>query len=576
MKKETKKKIKQISIIALIVWSLTFIYVMKISHIKYEKISYNDFIEKVENKEVEKVILDSSEMIKFVTDGEMYETDNPQDIGFKKYLLENGLEVEVETIDKEEVFFEITFSVMRIGGTILLFVVLIKSMGMELFKKKETLVTDVPKISFRDIAGNNESKEEMKFLVNFLKEPEKYNKMGAKLPKGVVFYGPPGTGKTLTARALAGEAGVPFFSASGSDFVEMYVGLGAKRVRELFDDARNNAPCIVFIDEIDAVGTSRGGRDGNSEKDQTINALLAELDGFNSSKPIVVIIATNRVEDLDKALIRPGRFDRHIAINLPDNRDRLEILNLYAKNKKISSEIDLEELAKLTIGFSGAGLEALINESAIIAVNKSHSEIKKDDIDDAYFKIVTKGNKKQGKDKNQSEIELTAYHEAGHALCAKLLTDNDVPKVTIIPSTSGYGGATFNIPKRMELLSKKEILNNIRVLYAGRAAEFLLRGNEDEITTGASQDIKQATEYIKSYFCEFGMSEKYGMLSLSSLTDESHLIIEKATLLSNKLYKETVQILKENREILNKIAKELIEKETLNEGDLDRIIHKVV
>ncbi|HBN05467.1 MAG TPA: hypothetical protein DD434_06720 [Bacteroidales bacterium] len=217
-----------------------------------------------------------------------------------------------------------------------------------------------------------------------------------------------------------------------------------------------------------------------------------------------------------------------------------------------------------------------MNESAIIAVNKSHSEIKKDDIDDAYFKIVTKGNKKQGKDKNQSEIELTAYHEAGHALCAKLLTDNDVPKVTIIPSTSGYGGATFNIPKRMELLSKKEILNNIRVLYAGRAAEFLLRGNEDEITTGASQDIKQATEYIKSYFCEFGMSEKYGMLSLSSLTDESHLIIEKATLLSNKLYKETVQILKENREILNKIAKELIEKETLNEGDLDRIIHKVV
>ncbi|HBN05468.1 MAG TPA: cell division protein, partial [Bacteroidales bacterium] len=252
-------------------------------------------------------------------------------------------------------FFETTFSVMRIGGTILLFVAMMKAMGMELFKKKETLVTDVPKISFRDIAGNNESKEEMKFLVNFLKEPEKYNKMGAKLPKGVVFYGPPGTGKTLTARALAGEAGVPFFSASGSDFVEMYVGLGAKRVRELFDDARNNAPCIVFIDEIDAVGTSRGGRDGNSEKDQTINALLAELDGFNSHKPIVVIIATNRVEDLDKALIRPGRFDRHIAINLPDNRDRLEILSLYAKNKKISSEIDLEELAKLTIGFSGAG-----------------------------------------------------------------------------------------------------------------------------------------------------------------------------------------------------------------------------
>ena len=349
----------------------------------------------------------------------------------------------------------------------------------------------------------------------------------------------------------------------------MYVGLGAKRVRELFEDARKKAPCIVFIDEIDAIGTHRGAYGGNSEKDQTINALLAELDGFSQRESIVVIAATNRIEDLDPALIRPGRFDKHIAVNLPDYEDRLEILKIYAKDKKLADDVDLEELAKLTIGFSGAGLEALMNEAAIIAVNKGADKIRKEDIDDAYFKMVVKGHKKENRNTNKKEIELIAYHEAGHALCAKLLTDNSVPKVTIIPSTSGYGGVTFNIPNKMGLLTKKEILNNIKVLYAGRAAEYILRGNEEEVTTGAVQDIKQATDYIKRYFSEFGKREKFGMLEIQ----DEKIITEEAIKFSKQLYNATLELLIENKDKLEKIAEELIIKETLSEEDLDRIIN---
>lgn len=536
-----------------------------------KNMSYNSFIKKVEAGEIEEVVINFSaeRFIFHDKNGEIYETDNPKDDNFKKYLLENDIKVSVISVSGRMVALEILFVFLRFVFLIFFFMLVFNKSGMKLFERKETLVVDVPKITFDNIAGNTETKKDMEFLVKFLKNPKKYYEMGAKLPKGIVLYGPPGTGKTLTAKAIAGEAGVPFFSVSGSDFVEMYVGLGAKRVRELFENARKKAPCIVFIDEIDAIGTHRGAYGGNSEKDQTINALLAELDGFSQRESIVVIAATNRIEDLDPALIRPGRFDKHIAVNLPDYEDRLEILKIYAKDKKLADDVDLEELAKLTIGFSGAGLEALMNEAAIIAVNKGADKIRKEDIDDAYFKMVVKGHKKENRNTNKKEIELIAYHEAGHALCAKLLTDNSVPKVTIIPSTSGYGGVTFNIPNKMGLLTKKEILNNIKVLYAGRAAEYILRGNEEEVTTGAVQDIKQATDYIKRYFSEFGMSEKFGMLGIN----DEKLITEEAIKLSKKLYEETLTFLTKNKDKLEKIAEELIIKETLSEEDLDRIIN---
>jgi len=535
-------------------------------------ISYNDFIKKVENKEVDEVVINFSDDKFIFSDkkGKLYETDNPMDDNFKKYLLENDIDVSVIKVSPSALFFETFFVILRFGFIVFIFMYVLNKSGMKILDKKETLVVNVPKITFDNIAGNTETKQDMEFLVKFLKNPKKYHEMGAKLPKGVVLYGPPGTGKTLTAKAIAGEAGVPFFSVSGSDFVEMYVGLGAKRVRELFEDARKNAPCIIFIDEIDAIGTHRGAHGTNSEKDQTINALLSELDGFSPRESIIVIAATNRIEDLDPALIRPGRFDKHIAVNLPDYEDRLEILKIYAKDKKLSEDVNLEELAKLTIGFSGAGLEALMNEAAIIAVNKEADKIRKEDIDDAYFKMVVKGHKKENRKKaDEEERKLVAYHEAGHALCAKLLTDNSVPKVTIIPSTSGYGGVTFNIPNKMGLLTKKEILNNIKVLYAGRAAEYILREDNNEITTGAAQDIKQATNYIKRYFSEFGMSEKFGMLGIN----DEKLITEEAIKLSKKLYGETLTFLTKNKDKLEKIAEELIIKETLSEEDLNRIIN---
>lgn len=567
-------KNKKQELVVLIVFFSILIITTILANMDFKKansISYNEFIELVERGEVEEVIISfSSDKFEFIDkNGKIFETDNPRDTNFKKYLLEKNIDVSVIKIDKELLILNIILFVLKIAIWVFLIKLIYSATGASIFKKKEVQVKDIPNVKFSNIAGNNETKEDMKFLVEFLKNPNKYYEIGAKLPKGVVLYGPPGTGKTLTAKAIAGEAGVPFFTASGSDFIEMYAGLGAKRVRDLFEEARKNAPCIVFIDEIDAIGTRRGEIGGNSEKDQTINALLAELDGFNTKEPIIVMVATNRVEDLDPALIRPGRFDRHIAINLPDNNDRIDILKVHAKNKKIENDVDLEELAKLTIGFSGAALEALLNEAAIIAVNKGASKIRKEHIDDAYFKMVMKGHKKENKgETNKDELELVAYHEAGHALCAKLLTNNDVPKVTIIPSTSGAGGVTFNIPKKMGLFTKREVLNNIKVLYAGRAAEYILRGTEDEITTGASEDLKQATKYIHAYFSEFGMSEKYGMLKI----EDEKVYIDEAIKLSKELYEETLEFLENNKDKLEKIAEELIEKETLNEEDLDRII----
>jgi cell division protease FtsH len=436
--------------------------------------------------------------------------------------------------------------------------------------KKHNIVTERPNVTFNDVSGCKELKKSVQNDIECLKNPKLLQEMGARMPKGMVLYGPPGTGKTLIAKAIAGTAGVPFISASGSDFIEMYVGVGAKRVRDLYAKAREKAPCIVFIDEIDAVGGKRG-TPNNNERDQTINALLTELDGFSGSEGILTICATNRLDMLDPALIRPGRFDKQLAVPLPDKSDRLAILKKHASNKKLSEDISLELLSEKTMGFSGADLEGLLNESALIAISLDHKYITKEDVENAFFRIVMKGDKKENT-RSEFENKLVAYHEAGHALATKLLTDDDVPSVTIIGSTSGAGGVTFRSPQEKVVHSKKYLRNLVKVMYAGRAAEQLLLENDDEITTGASNDIKQATRLIKDYLGTYGMGEN-GMLAMDEFENTDRDILKEASKMAKTLYQETVDLLTENSLLLSKIADALIEKESIDGDELDDIIN---
>lgn len=566
--KKIKKHAKLIAILFVLFLVLFKIGVDKVHDVLVEEKEYTEFLKMVESEEVQKVTIDfKEEKFEFEDKEEVkYETDNPKTEDFKEFLLTNN--IEVDTTNSES--FQEMLGWGRLLLIIIFFLFIIKKISPDVLQKKDLLVYTKPKVSFQDIAGNDEAKEDMQFMIEFLKNPKSYEALGAKLPKGVVFYGPPGTGKTLTAKALAGEAGVPFFSTSGSDFIEMYAGLGARRVRDLYKSAREHSPCIVFIDEIDSVGTNRGGGNGyNTEKDQTINSLLSELDGFSTSNPVITIVATNRIDDLDKALIRPGRFDKHIAINLPDKNDRLKILKVHSRNKPLNQNVNLKTIANMTIGFSGASLEALMNEAAIIAGNEKSFSISEKHIDDAYYKMIMGGHKKKNKNENLEELTLIAYHEAGHALSSKLLTDNEVPKVTIIPSTTGAGGVTFRIPKENNLMTKKEMLNNIKVLYAGRAAEYILKGNNDEVTNGASQDIKQASNLIKHYFAHYGLSEEFGMLEIS----DEKVFFKESISLSKRLYNETVELMETHKDKLDKIAQALLKEETINEKRLEELIN---
>lgn len=567
--KKFKEKItwKSVSLIALILFVVIGAITTYSIKTQPKDLSYIKFNQMLADEKIDKVDLvkDADEFIAYSKDIK-YKVSNPKTETFKESLLEKGVEVESNKSTSKSLtefstgLFQILFYSFIIFAVFTLLNVTAK--------KRDNIVKELDSVTFKDIAGNNEAKKDMEFLVSFLENPDKYKKMGAKLPKGVVLYGPPGTGKTLMAKAVAGEAGVPFLYANGSDFIEMYAGLGAKRVRDLFNEAKENAPCIVFIDEVDAVGSKRGVGNRSTENDQTINALLAELDGFGSDDDVIVMVATNRLEDLDSALIRPGRFDRHVSIDLPDSKDRKLILERYSKGKKLSPDVDFESLSKITIGFSGATLEALMNEAAIIAVNKGSEFIKNEHIEESYSKIAMKGSFKENRNKDEKEVKIIAYHEAGHALVTKLLTDNHLHKVTIIPSTSGMGGATFTVPNKLSLLSKKDIHSEIKVLYAGRAAEEILAGNKEDVTSGASMDIQQATGLIDSYFSELGMSEKFGMLAI----DKKEIYMEEAVELSKQLYSETLFILNENKEILSEIANKLIEKETISGKEVEEII----
>ena len=430
----------------------------------------------------------------------------------------------------------------------------------------------VPRVHFSDVEGIEELKSDIERIVDCLKNKEKYKRMGARIPKGVILYGPPGTGKTLIAKAIDGEADVPFFSAIGSDFVEMYVGMGAKRVRELYKKAKKEAPCIVFIDEIDAVAGQRGGHD-NSERDQTINALLGELDGFDGSEGVITICATNRLDMLDDAFKRAGRFDLKLAVGLPDRDSRLKILKIHARNKILNEEVSIEDIASRTVGFSGAELETLLNEAALNAANKNKESITMEDIEDSFFKIVMQGNKKKRTEVNK-ELQVVAYHETGHTIASKLLAGDSVSSVTVVQSSSGAGGVTFRQPVENGLKSKKYLENLIKTMYAGRAAEEIFLGSTDEITTGASQDIKQATQIIKEYLAIYGMGET-GMLDLSQFSSEYNVIIEEASELAKRLYQETLDFLNEHFLLLTEMSSVLLAKETLSEAEIDEIIEKI-
>ncbi len=490
-----------------------------------------------------------------------------------------------------------------IGLTIFLMVMLLGSSSgggagggggkvMNFGKSRARMSTDKDqKMTFKDVAGLEEEKEDMEEIVDFLKNPEKYNTLGARIPKGVLLEGPPGTGKTLLAKAVAGEAGVPFFSISGSDFVEMFVGVGASRVRDLFEDAKRNSPCIVFIDEIDAVARKRGSGlgGGHDEREQTLNQLLVEMDGFGTNEGIIVLAATNRVDILDPAILRPGRFDRKVLVGRPDVKGREEILKVHARNKPLADDVDLHEIARTTAGFAGADLENLMNEAAICAAKKDRAFIKKEDVDKSFVKIGIGGEKKS-RLVPEKERRITAYHEAGHAILFHLLSEvGPVHIVSIIPNGRGAGGYTMPLPENDNVFNtKKKMLQDIQVSFGGRIAEELIFG---DITTGASQDIKQATQTAQAMVVKYGMSEKVGLINYEVDNEEEVFLgrdlghsrsygEEVAAMIDGEVrriidesYQEAKRIITDNIEVLHKCAELLLAKERIERAEFEALFN---
>ena len=460
---------------------------------------------------------------------------------------------------------------------------------MNFGKSRATMIMpDARRKTFKDVAGLQEEKEDLEELVDFLKEPQKYTKMGARIPKGVILVGPPGTGKTLLAKAVAGEAGVPFFSISGSDFVEMFVGVGASRVRDLFEDAKKNAPCIVFIDDIDAVarrrGTGMGG--GHDEREQTLNQLLVEMDGFGVNEGIIVMAATNRVDILDPAILRPGRFDRKIGVGKPDVKGREEILKVHAKEKPLGDDVDLENIARTTAGFTGADLENLMNEAAIWAAKSKRTYIQQQDIQQAFIKVGI-GAEKKSRLISDKEKRITAYHEAGHALLFHLLPNvGPVHTVSIIPTGMGAAGYTMPLPEKDEMfMTRGKMLDTLMVDLGGRIAEELII---EDITTGASQDIKQATQLARAMVTQYGMSERVGLLDYGA--DENEVFIgrdlahsrsfseataavidEEVKRLVDEAHTKATAIIKEHMDVLHSCAALLIEKEKIGQEEFEAL-----
>jgi len=538
-----------------------------------EFITYAAFMEAVAAGQVESVQISEASMIGFTLtyDTIAYITNNPRREGFKEYLLLQGIYVSESTV-RSDGFIQLGFSIALIAG-ILLFMSRRGSMA----KAKSGINTEAVNTSpgqvlcdFKHVAGNIEAKESVRDIVDYLRSPEKFIRYGARMPRGILFHGKPGTGKTLMARAMAGEAGVPFYAVSGSDFVQMYVGVGAARVRELFKKARTAGRGVIFIDEIDALGKKRSdGINGNDEREQTLNALLTEMQGFSEEQGIVVVAATNRPDTLDDALLRPGRFDRRVEIALPDLNARKQIIDLHIKGKPLSREIDLNKLAQDTVYFSGAMLEGLLNDAAINAARRDSQNIEPKDISCAYYTALAGSEKKDRSNIRERERAVTAWHESGHAIAAVLTNpENRIAKVTIIPSTGGAGGFCVSIPPERMYYTKQDLRQQIMVSLAGRAAEELYFG-ADNVTTGASNDIEKATTTAMQYVTKFGMGE--GLADMHLLKDDQQVAKECSELV-NGIYKETILLLKDNFHVVKILAKRLLEKETVDGDEINEIL----
>ncbi|MDU5110985.1 MAG: AAA family ATPase [Clostridium sp.] len=569
-----KKNIIFVPIITAIISILALGYLSFGSKANYNK-QYSYFLQDITDNSVSKVIFNNNSLTIFLKDGSKYSTTNPNSPTLKEELLKHNIEVLDENIASPS---KTIISLILLSSIISIVFIQLSKKSLGTSKITNLDVKDFSEdknaLNFNSVAGNEEAKESLMDIVDFLKNPEKYKEYGARMPKGVILYGSPGTGKTLLAKAVAGEAKVPFYALSGSDFVQVYVGVGAARIRNLFKKAKSHGKAVIFIDEIDAIGKKRGGAGAatsNDERDQTLNALLTEMSGFSEEEGIVVIAATNRLDTLDPALLRPGRFDRHIEVSLPDLCAREKIISLHLTNKP-HNDININDVAKKTAYFSGAKLENLINEAAIIAAKENSSSLMQEHIDKAFSIVLAGYEKKERGHYLEEDQLLTSYHEAGHAVISLIKTPEDkVSKITIIPTTKGAGGYTLTIPKDSSYQRLDYLKNRIMVLLGGRAAEELIFG-KDKISTGAEGDLKQTTEIAMAMISEYGMGNTLGLLKLSGLGQLSNSygnpVVEECRELVNSLYEETINTLKDNKNLLDKIAMELMDKETLTEEDI--------
>jgi cell division protease FtsH len=558
-------------------------------------ISYSDFLEKVNREEVISVTLKGNRVKGVLITNEPFQTYIPKDAQITSVLLKHGVRIKVEPEEESSWYMTVLvswFPMILLIAVWVFFMRQVQTGGGRAFsfgRSRARLVDDQKKkVTFKDVAGIEEAKEEVQEIVDFLKNPQKFTKLGGKIPKGVLLIGPPGTGKTLLAKAIAGEAGVPFFSISGSEFVEMFVGVGAARVRDLFHQAKKNAPCIIFIDEIDAVGRYRGAGlgGGHDEREQTLNQLLVEMDGFDASEGVILIAATNRPDVLDPALLRPGRFDRQVVVPMPDVKGREAILKVHTQNIPLAEDVDLSVVARGTPGFSGADLANLVNEAALLAARKGKSKVEMEDFEEAKDKVLM-GKERRSMVISEEERKLTAYHEAGHALVAKLLPGSDpVHKVSIVPRGQALG-VTQQLPlDERHTYSKKYLFTRLAILLGGRAAEEIIF---NDCTTGAGNDLVQATELARKMVCNWGMSENIGPITFGRR--EEHIFLgkelvqsrdyseETARAIDNEVkriitetYQQVKDLLKKHIDLLHKIAQALLEKETIDGSTLDKII----
>jgi ATP-dependent metalloprotease FtsH len=568
-----------------------------------ESWKYSTFIQEVKSNKVERVSLssDRSRALATAQDGNKFIVNLPNDPALIDILTENNVDISVLPQNDESFWFKalssLFFPVLLLVGLFFLLRRAQNGPGNQAmnFGKSKARVQMEPQtqVTFGDVAGIEQAKLELSEVVDFLKNSDRFTAVGAKIPKGVLLVGPPGTGKTLLAKAVAGEAGVPFFSISGSEFVEMFVGVGASRVRDLFEQAKTNAPCIVFIDEIDAVGRQRGAGlgGGNDEREQTLNQLLTEMDGFEGNNGIIIIAATNRPDVLDSALMRPGRFDRQVVVDRPDYNGRAEILRVHARGKTLAKDVDLDKIARRTPGFTGADLSNLLNEAAILAARRNLTEISMDEVNDAIDRVLA-GPEKKDRVMSEKRKTLVAYHEAGHALVGSLMPDYDpVQKISIIPRGRA-GGLTWFMPseERMDsgLFSRSYLENQMAVALGGRVAEEIIFG-EEEVTTGASNDLQQVTRVARQMITRYGMSDRLGPVALGrqqgniflgrdimserDFSEETASTIDaEVRILVDAAYKRAKQVLVENRHVLNQLADILIDKETVDADELQELL----